>query len=898
MFENKCMRAASLMGSVLADRDDVVVWGPQNLCARAFLHAAFVSTVETRASIIVVVSSVHAVGELNSLIRAFRETNPDMPVDVRPVLLWQRMPKLQSCRRVVYWVNPEDFRDGAWRLWTQRAVHIHIPVAYIWTHSSYSPCLMDRFRAVSPRVTSLELGPHAPVSPDVLYYAVCDSAELRLSPEYWNGVRRASAIVLCRCEETRRSYAQASHRAHIPVLYGDRQNETGHGRRGHVEHIVAPAMTSQFQWPCEEIRRIVYVDSPVMPVSVLDSSKTRASAVATSVFSLLMLAVSPSEYVSDGDEFVDVWAAYSRLFHRFPARPGEFFVDTSPSVVRDVVGHWLEHGIVRVVSSELSGEGAEDIHEKFFELTSRGRSLFPGTSDPGELAAALMGAHASPCFTPNREILGEIESRFLRGTSIFGFGTGLYRRVYLDIPGHAAVLSPATELSDSPWLDALPVALSWQASRDIARLLSDAAFEPAMTLDGTAGEVLDGLRARFDWPLEEIGVEVMSDGAQIWTFAGARFNRLFVTVLKLSAPHLAVAMGNLSILLRVAPSARLGEAGMEALLREILDVDAVHGMWEDPCRREALFCAWVADHPYAWLHSLVPHSRIWTAFEREWALFVQKVWPSAERRVVMKRTRSFVHIDRDWYKEAWPIWPSSSKSKTVGAGAIIIDTNKSSSVDGTASLSGKNVIMSNTSVREKSELSILSSARIHSLNHGTRPCPGVMHTRTPWAVIDTPSLFGRVMDELLAQEIVSLDVETTLYDQRICLIQMGCRQMTYLIDPLCVDFSPLAQVLEHPDIAILIHNASFEKRAFQKHGIDIYHVIDTLQVSRRIHGCKAEGGHSLKAVCHREFGLDMDKTCQTSDWSRRPLSDAQLEYGALDAEILIRLYDTFKPHIR
>ena len=56
---------------------------------------------------------------------------------------------------------------------------------------------------------------------------------------------------------------------------------------------------------------------------------------------------------------------------------------------------------------------------------------------------------------------------------------------------------------------------------------------------------------------------------------------------------------------------------------------------------------------------------------------------------------------------------------------------------------------------------------------------------------------------------------------------------------------------------------------------------------------KAPGGHSLKIVCEREFGLHLDKSEQISDWSQRPLSDRQQAYAALDAEILLRLYDHF-----
>ena len=49
------------------------------------------------------------------------------------------------------------------------------------------------------------------------------------------------------------------------------------------------------------------------------------------------------------------------------------------------------------------------------------------------------------------------------------------------------------------------------------------------------------------------------------------------------------------------------------------------------------------------------------------------------------------------------------------------------------------------------------------------------------------------------------------------------------------------------------------------------------------------GGHGLAAVCRRE----LDKSHQISDRTRRPLTDAQVAYAALDVEVLVQLFDLF-----
>lgn len=168
-----------------------------------------------------------------------------------------------------------------------------------------------------------------------------------------------------------------------------------------------------------------------------------------------------------------------------------------------------------------------------------------------------------------------------------------------------------------------------------------------------------------------------------------------------------------------------------------------------------------------------------------------------------------------------------------------------------------------------------------------------MLTKNPWYFINKAEDFKHCLNVLLRQRYITLDVETTLYKQSLCLIQIAIPNKTFIIDPLVVDARALAQVFENPNIVKVIHNASFEKSVMRSIGVEIYNVADTLTLSRRRYGMGAEGGHSLKSVCYREFGKIMDKTCQTSDWQKRPLSVAQLEYAALDAEILVFLYERF-----
>lgn len=176
--------------------------------------------------------------------------------------------------------------------------------------------------------------------------------------------------------------------------------------------------------------------------------------------------------------------------------------------------------------------------------------------------------------------------------------------------------------------------------------------------------------------------------------------------------------------------------------------------------------------------------------------------------------------------------------------------------------------------------------------------PEVERVAVP-AVVATPSLpivWVRGQDELVAlaaaleaEPTIALDVETSLTDTRLCPIQVGASSASYRIDPFVIsDLTPLGRVLESPHVEKVIHNAQFERSVLGARGLRIENVLDTMVASRQRCG-PLGAGHGLKAVCRRELDLVIDKRCQTSDWTTRPLSSEQERYAALDVELLVRL---------
>ena len=156
----------------------------------------------------------------------------------------------------------------------------------------------------------------------------------------------------------------------------------------------------------------------------------------------------------------------------------------------------------------------------------------------------------------------------------------------------------------------------------------------------------------------------------------------------------------------------------------------------------------------------------------------------------------------------------------------------------------------------------------------------------------TPSQLAEAVAALASEPVVGLDVETTLAKRILCLIQIAGREATYLVDALELpDLEPLGQLLANGETTKLIHYAPFEREVLGRQGFVLDGVVDTREVSIRLR--RAASGHSLREVCARELGVEIDKREQTGDWTRRPLTESQVNYAALDAEVLLRLFACF-----
>jgi DNA polymerase I len=157
------------------------------------------------------------------------------------------------------------------------------------------------------------------------------------------------------------------------------------------------------------------------------------------------------------------------------------------------------------------------------------------------------------------------------------------------------------------------------------------------------------------------------------------------------------------------------------------------------------------------------------------------------------------------------------------------------------------------------------------------------------------------VEELSKHQAIGLDTETTdlnPYVGRLRLVQLSAPDGVRIIDLNRFNdgdmrrseaLAPLRDLLAALRPVKIAHNAKFDAK-WIKHtlGVELGGLFDTLLASQIIAAGDQDERHGLEAVAARYLGETIDKAERLSDWSGE-LSEAQLQYAALDASILLPL---------
>lgn len=139
---------------------------------------------------------------------------------------------------------------------------------------------------------------------------------------------------------------------------------------------------------------------------------------------------------------------------------------------------------------------------------------------------------------------------------------------------------------------------------------------------------------------------------------------------------------------------------------------------------------------------------------------------------------------------------------------------------------------------------------------------------------------------------ISIDTEfmrEKTYWAKLCLIQVAVGDECALIDPLAGDdMSGLLDVLADPGVIKIFHAGSQDLEIFYRMaGRAATPVFDT-QIAATVAGFPSQVGYAR--LMKDLFDVDIDKSDTFTDWARRPLTPAQIEYALNDVRYLDGAY--------
>ncbi|WP_430913553.1 ribonuclease D [Methylobacterium sp. sgz302541] len=162
-------------------------------------------------------------------------------------------------------------------------------------------------------------------------------------------------------------------------------------------------------------------------------------------------------------------------------------------------------------------------------------------------------------------------------------------------------------------------------------------------------------------------------------------------------------------------------------------------------------------------------------------------------------------------------------------------------------------------------------------------------------LIATTADLAAACTRLAAGPFVTVDTEfmrETTYYPKLCLIQMaGPDGYAVLVDPLAkdIDLKPFLDLMADEGVVKVFHSARQDLEIIWLLGSLLPHPFFDTQVAAMV--CGYGDSVSYEQLVNDVAKAKIDKSSRFTDWSRRPLSDAQLAYALTDVTHLVTVYE-------
>lgn len=166
-------------------------------------------------------------------------------------------------------------------------------------------------------------------------------------------------------------------------------------------------------------------------------------------------------------------------------------------------------------------------------------------------------------------------------------------------------------------------------------------------------------------------------------------------------------------------------------------------------------------------------------------------------------------------------------------------------------------------------------------------------------LIDDPAQLGDAVARFAQRPWLTVDTEFVreeTYWPQLCLIQVGDGEFDAVFDAIRLpDLAPLLDLLMRPDITKVFHAASQDLEIFVRLRDAAPTPMFDTQIAASLLGIGDQPGYA--ALVDKRLGIKVDKSLTRTNWSRRPLSAAEIAYAEDDVRHLATLYPALREEL-
>lgn len=160
-------------------------------------------------------------------------------------------------------------------------------------------------------------------------------------------------------------------------------------------------------------------------------------------------------------------------------------------------------------------------------------------------------------------------------------------------------------------------------------------------------------------------------------------------------------------------------------------------------------------------------------------------------------------------------------------------------------------------------------------------------------IIKTTEKLTALCERLVDHPYITIDTEflrENTFWPILCLVQIASEDESAIIDPLekGIDLSPLFELLQNEKVLKVFHAGRQDLEIFHHLTGNVPSPLFDTQVAAMVCGFGESVGYDTLVT--RVVGKGIDKSSRFTDWSRRPLTDRQLQYAEADVTHLRDVY--------